>query len=205
MQNDTHNCSCISLATRSARDHLIIQVAGTLLSTLTSKSLHFYNIRPLNLQPLQHQPQPVTFDFTREGLDFSIWEIEVASGLSGSQYEHIRQMVEDGLNTQIAAVSMVHGALMARRQGPLFNSATGPARVDITTDQEDIGIRVVAIYDTDVGCNAPAECKLFFSYPVEEDPTATFCLLKRKNKRLLALSKTLRIVDALRDVGDGAQ
>jgi hypothetical protein len=173
-------------------------------SSLASRSLHFYNIRPLNLQPLQHQPQSFTFDFAREGLDFPIWKIELSSGLSQSQYEHIRHMVEHGLNTQLAARSMSHDALMAQQQGSLFNSATGLARVDMTTDQRQTCIRVVATYDTDVGCDAPAECKLFFSYPVGQDPIFAFSLLKRKNKRLLTLTKTVPVVDALRDVGEGS-
>jgi hypothetical protein len=173
-------------------------------SGLATKSLHFYNIRPLSLKPLQHQPQPFTFDFTREGLDFSIWKIEVVSGLSQLHYEYIRHMVEDGLNTQVAAGSMVREALVAQQQGPLFNSATSPARVDMTTAQQETCIRVVAIYDTDVGCDAPAECNLFFSYPMGKDPTTAFSLLRRKNKRLLTLSKTVPIVDALRDAGESS-
>lgn len=171
---------------------------------LATKSLHFYNIRPLNLQPLQHQPQSFTFDFTREGLDFSLWEIEVASGLSVSQYEHIRHMVEEGLNTQVAADSVSHGTLMAQDQGPLFNITTGPARVDTTIEQRQPCIRVVAMYDTDIECDTPAECKLFFSYPVGKDPTTAFPLLRRKNKGLLALSKTVPIVDALRGASESS-
>jgi hypothetical protein len=174
------------------------------LSGHATKSLHFYNIRPLNLKQLQHQPQPFTFDFAREGLDFSIWKIEVASGLSQSQYEYIRQMVEDRLNTQFAAGLVSHDALMAQDQGPLFNSATSPASVDMTTEKRQTCIRAVAMYDTDIGCDARAECKLFFFYLVGKDPTTSFSLIRRKNKRLLTLTKTVPIVDALRDVAESS-
>lgn len=175
-------------------------------SSLTSKSLHFHNIRPLDLQPLQRQPQHFTFALAREGLDFSIWEIQVASGLSQSQYESIRQMVEDGLNTQVTSSSPSHDGLVTQAdQGPLLDSATGTAGVSKTTDQQQTRIKVVAMHDTDVEHDVPEACKLFFSYPVGRDPTAAFSTLRRKNGRLLTLSKTVPIVDALRDVGDDAQ
>lgn len=191
--------------------HRLIVALGSILPTrlssgLTCKSLHFYNIRPLNLQPLQHQPQHFTFDLAREGLDFSIWNIRVADGLSQAQYENIRQMVEDGLNTQAAAGSVSRDALVTQGdQGPLFDSAADTASVEMSADQQEARIKVVAMYDADVELNAPKACKLFFSYPVGKDPTTALSVLRRKNGRLLALSKTIPVVDALRDVGDSAQ
>jgi len=107
-------------------------------------------------------------------------------------------MVEDGLDnldTQAAAGMVLKDAL--QQQGPLFDSATGSASVDLTTDQQKTRIKVVAVYDQDVEYNAPAECKLFFSYPVGKDPTIAFPLLRRKNKHLLTLSKAFPVVDAL--------
>jgi hypothetical protein len=166
-------------------------------SSLMCKSLHFHNIRPLDLHPLQRQPQHFNFDLAREGLDFSVWEIEVTSGLSRSYYEYMRQMVEDGLNAQVVADMVSKDASATKQQGPLFNRATGTTSVDLTTDQQETRIKVVAVYDQDVEYNAPAECKLFFSYPVGKDPTIAFSLLRRKNKRLLTLSKTFPVVDAL--------
>ena len=174
------------------------------LSSLTSKPIRFYNVRPLNLQPLHHQPQHFNFDLAREGLDFSLWEIEVASVISRSQCEHIRQKVEDDLSTQVAADVMAHDALSAQAQGTFFDSNSDPVSVDLITDQQGTRISVVAIYDTDVEGDTPTECKLFFSYPVGKDPTAAFSMLKRENEHLLTLSKTIPIVDALRDVNLGA-
>ena len=170
-------------------------------SSLTSKPIRFYNVRPLNLQPLHHHPQHFNFDLAREGFDFFLWEIEVASGLSRSQCEHIRQKVEDDLNTQVAADSVAHDALSAKDQGPLFDSITSSVSVDLTTDRQGTRVRVVAIYNTEVEGDTPTECKLFFSYPVGQDPTTAFSLLRRKNEHLLTLSKTVSIVDALRNVG----
>lgn len=170
-------------------------------SSFASKSPHFHDIRPLNLQPLQHLPQHFNFDLAREGLDFSLWETEVESGLSHSQYECIRHVVEDGLNTLAAAGLVSKDATAPEKQGPLFDNAIDTASADLTTDQQETCIRAVAMYDTDVASDAPTECKLFFSYPVGKDPTTAFTLLKRKNKRLLALSKTVPIVDALQAAG----
>ena len=170
-------------------------------SSLASKSLHFCNVRPLNLQPLQHQLQHFDFDLAREGVDFSLWEIEVASCLSQSQYEYIRYMVEDGLNNLAAAGLVSKDASPPQGQGPLFDRAIDTVSADLTTDQQETRIKVVAMYDPGIESDAPTGCRLFFSYPMGKDPTTTFSLLRRKNKRLLTLSKTSPVVDALRGAG----
>lgn len=188
----------LNYALRTPPSRLMAAIASTSSarswSSFASKSLHFHNIRPLNLQPLQRQPQHFDFDLAREGLDFSLWEIEVTSSLSRSQYECIRHVVEDGLNTLAAASSVSKDATASEGQGPLFDNAISTTSADLTTEQQETCIRVVAMYDTDV---ASDECKLFFSYPLGKDPTTAFSLLKRKNKRLLALSKMVPVVDAL--------
>jgi hypothetical protein len=107
-------------------------------------------------------------------------------------------MVEDGLNTLTAAGLVSKDAFAMQGQGPLFDNAIGTASADLATDQQESCIRVVAMYNTDVEHDTPAEGKLFFSYPIGKDPTTAFSLLKRKNKRLLTLSKTVPVVDALR-------
>lgn len=110
------------------------------------------------------------------------------------------------MNTQVAAGSLSHDALVTEEdQGPLFDGATGTASVDVSTDQQEARAKVVAMYDTYVEHDAPMACKLFFSYPVNKDPTTACSLLRRKNERLLTLSKTVPIVEALWDVGDSAQ
>ncbi|KAM0711359.1 hypothetical protein Q7P35_002099 [Cladosporium inversicolor] len=102
----------LSHVSRTPTHRLIVTLRSRLPTRpspgLTCKSLHFYKIRPLKLQPLQRQSQHFTFDLAREGLDFPIWKIEVASGLSQSQYMIIRQMVEDRMNTPVAADSVSH-------------------------------------------------------------------------------------------------
>ena len=111
-------------------------------------------------------------------------------------------MVEDGLNT-LAATSLVSkDASAPQGQGPLYDRAAGTVSASLTTGQEETRIRVVAMYDPDVESDAPAGCKLFFSYPMGEDPTTAFSLLRRKNKRLLALSKSVPVVDALPGAGN---
>ena len=195
----------LNYALRTPPSRLMAAIASTSSarswSSFASKLLHFHNIRPLNLQPLQRQPQHFDFDLAREGLDFSLWEIEVTSSLSRSQYECIRHVVEDGLNTLAAAGLVSKDATASGGQGPLFDNAISTTSADLTTDQQETCIRVVAMYDTDVASDAPAGCKLFFFYPLGKDPTTAFSLLKRKNKRLLALSKTVPVVDALQGAG----
>ncbi|GAB7335950.1 hypothetical protein MBLNU13_g08194t1 [Cladosporium sp. NU13] len=177
----------LSYAPRTPPGWLLAAVASTSparpSSSLTSKSLRFSNIRPLKLQPLQHQPQHFNLDLTREGLDFSLWEIEVVGGFSLSQYEYIRHTVEDGLNTLSAAGLVSKDASAPQNQDPLFERAKDTASVGMTTDQQETRITVVATYDTDLEHDASAECKL------------------RKNKRLLTLSKTVPVVDALQGAG----
>lgn len=106
-------------------------------------------------------------------------------------------MVEDGLNAQAAADMVSKDAFATKQQGPLFNKASGITSFDLTTDQQQTRNRVVAMYDNDIEGNAPAECKLFFSYLVGKDPITALSLLKRKNKQLLTLSKTVPVVHAL--------
>ena len=110
-------------------------------------------------------------------------------------------MAEDGLNNLAAGGLVSKDASPPQGQGPLFDRAIDTVSADLTTDQQETRIRVVAMYDLDIGSDAPTGCKLFFSYPLGKDPTTTFSLLRRKNKRLLTLSKTSPVVDALRGAG----
>lgn len=110
-------------------------------------------------------------------------------------------MVEDGLNNLAAAGLVSKNASAPQGKGPLFDRATDAVGANLTTDQQETRIRVVAMYDPNIGSDAPTGCKLFFSYPMGKDPTTTFSLLRRKNKRLLTLSKTTPVVDALRGAG----
>lgn len=89
-------------------------------------------------------------------------------------------MVEDGLNTLAAAGLVSKDASAPQGQGPLFDRATHTVKADLTTDQREIRIRVVAMYDPDIESDAPTGCKLFFSYPLRKDPTTAFSLLSRR-------------------------
>lgn len=122
-------------------------------------------------------------------------------GFSLSQYEYIRHTVEDGLNTLSAAGLVSQDAFAPQDQDPLFERAKDTASAGMTTDQQETRITVVATYDTDLEHDASAECKLFFSYPIGKESTTAFFLLRRKNKRLLTLSKTVPVVDALQGAG----
>ena len=169
--------------------------------SLAPLPLHFDYVRGLKLRLRQHEPQHFNFDLTREGLDFSIWKIDVANGLSRSQYECMRQMVEDELNTQVTADLMSRDALSSQEQGQRFNS-TGITRCDdLTAVQQETCVRVVAMYDAVVEDDTSTDCELFFCYPVGKDPTVTISMLRRKDDRLLALPTTVPVVEALQDAG----
>lgn len=113
----------------------------------------------------------------------------------------MRQMVEDELKTQVTADLMSRDALLSQEQGRCFNSADITRCDDLTAVQQETCVRVVAMYDTVVEDDTSTDCELFFCYPVGEDPTVTFSMLCRKDNRLLALSTTVPVVEALQNAG----
>jgi hypothetical protein len=159
-------------------------------SSLTSRSLHFCNVRPLQLQPRQHQPQHFSFDLAREGVEYSIWKIEVADGLSRSQYECMRELLEEELNNLATADSVSKAATPAQHSGQLFDA-------DSTNFPQPAFVNVVAMYEPVVEDDTLTDCNIFFSYPVGKVPTAAFLTLSQKDKRLLTLSRTIPVVGAL--------
>jgi hypothetical protein len=139
-----------------------------------------------------------SFDLACEGVNFSIWKIEVAGGLSQIQYNCLRQVVEDEMECQAAADSVSKDGISAHDQVQDFNSSQNAIKTDLTTGQEDCRVRAVAMHDPVLKDDALIDCKIFFTYPVGKDPTATFIALHSKDLRFLSLLRTIPIIDALR-------
>ena len=165
---------------------------------IASKPLCFDNVRLLKSHPRQHQPQHFSFDLAREGVDFFIWKIEVASGLSQLQSNCLQRVVEDEMNCQAAAGSVSKDGDRAQGRVQDYNTPQNAIETDPTTGQEDYRVRAVAMYDVVVKHDALTDCKIFSTYPVGKDPTATFTTLHGKDQRFLSLSRTIPIIDALR-------
>lgn len=181
---ESATATTLTRTTRSPPSRLISSQGGRLSirtsSSFTSKLIRLYNVRHLDVPERQYHAPHLKFDLAREGSDFHIWRIGVKGGLSRSEYESMREILETELSTQADVFSLLETNLLKQRDH--FGGRCPYLTTRPFAEPQEPRVRVFAHCDVDLDEDVPTDCKFFFSLPADVDPTVSFLMISREDK-----------------------